>query len=201
MTGGYTPKEQYVNILFGLAPFVVFFVLMRLVSPLAGLVAAFAVSLLLSFPRWCRGERVKVLEVGSVLLFGLLVLYTLIAAPHWSVATVRLAVDGGLLAIVLASLAIGMPFTLQYARERVPKEYWNSPLFVSTNQRITGAWAAAFAVMSAADASAEYIEAIPLWIDVMAAIAAFVAAVWFTQWYPAVVRRRVESVRTSGASL
>ena len=81
----------------------------------------------------------KVLEVGSLLLFGLLLLYTLIAAPHWSVATVRLAVDGGL-AIVLVSLAIGAPFTLQYARERVPKEYWASPLFLATNQRITGVW-------------------------------------------------------------
>jgi hypothetical protein len=188
-----------VNILFGLAPFIVFFVLMRLVSPLAGLAAAFAVSFLLGFHHWWRGERVKVLEVGSLLLFGVLVLYTLIAAPHWSVATVRLAVDAGLFAIVLVSLVIGMPFTLQYARERVPKEYWNSPLFLTTNQRLTGAWAAAFAVMTTADAAAEYVEAIPLWIDVAATIAAFVAAVWFTQWYPAVVRRRVDSARTTGA--
>jgi hypothetical protein len=71
---------------------------------------------------------VKVLEVGSLALFGALLLYTLIAAPDWTVATVRLAVDGGLLAIVLVSLAIGMPFTLQYARESVPKELWTSPI-------------------------------------------------------------------------
>jgi hypothetical protein len=107
----------------------------------------------------------KVLEVGSLLLFGLLLLYTLIAAPHWSVATVRLAVDGGLFTILLVSLAIGAPFTLQYARERVPKEYWASPLFLATNPRITGVWGAAFAVMTVADAAAEYIEAIPLWIE------------------------------------
>ena len=182
------------NILLGLAPFIVFFVLMRLVSPLAGLAAAFAVSFLLGVHQWWRGEQVKVLEVGGLLLFGVLVLYTLIATPHWSVATVRLAVDSGLFAIVLVSLAIGMPFTLQYARERVPKEYWTSPLFYTTNQRITGVWAAAFAVMTTADAAAEYIDAIPLWIDVAATIAAFVTAVWFTQWYPTVVRRRAESV-------
>jgi hypothetical protein len=111
------------NILLSLSPFIVFFVLMRLVSPLAGLAAAFAVSLLLAFYQWWRGEQVKILAVGSLLLFGLLLLYTLIAAPSWSVATVRLAVDGGLFTIVLVSLAIGAPFTLQYARERVPKEY------------------------------------------------------------------------------
>ena len=39
----------------------------------------------------------------------------------------------------------------QYARERVPKEYWASPLFLATNQRITGVWAAAFAVMTIAN--------------------------------------------------
>jgi hypothetical protein len=147
------------SILLGLTPFIVFFVVMRMISPLAGLAAAFVVSLLLGIRQWRRGETVKVLEVGSLALFGALLLYTLIAATDWTVATVRLAVDGGLLAIVLVSLAIGMPFTLQYARESVPKELWTSPLFMTTNQRITGVWAAAFAVMTAADAAAHYVEA------------------------------------------
>jgi hypothetical protein len=52
---------------------------------------------------------------------------------------VRLAVAAGLPAIVLASLAAGRPFTLQYARERVPKQYWHAPLFLTINRRI--AWA------------------------------------------------------------
>ena len=52
--------------------------------------------------------------------------------------------------------------------------------------------------MTAADAAAHYVEAIPLWVDVAATIAAFVGAVWFTRWYPALVRRRVR--RAGGAS-
>jgi hypothetical protein len=189
------------NILLALTPFIVFFVVMRMVSPLAGLAAAFVVSLLLGIRQWRRGESVKVLEVGSLALFGALVLYTLIAAPDWTVATVRLAVDGGLLAIVLVSLAIGMPFTLQYARESVPKELWTSPIFMTTNQRITGVWAAAFAVMTVADAAAHYVEAIPLWMDIAASIIAFAGAVWFTRWYPAVVRRRVANAGGAGGAL
>jgi hypothetical protein len=180
-----------VNILLGLAPFIAFFVLMRVASPIAGLVAALAVSLLLGLRQWRRGEEVKLLELGSLILFAALVLYTLVAAPVWTVATVRLAVDGGLLAIVLVSLAIDRPFTLQYARERVPQIYWTSPLFIATNRRITAAWAAAFAVMAGADAAAEYVAEIPLWIDVAATIAALAAALWFTQWYPSQVRGRV----------
>ena len=92
------------SILLGLTPFIVFFVLMRLVHPLAGLGAAFAVSVLMGFVQWRRGESIKVLEVGSLVLFGALTLYTLIAAPQWTVATVRLAVDGGLF-IVAAGVA------------------------------------------------------------------------------------------------
>jgi hypothetical protein len=177
------------GILLGLAPFIAFFVLMRLVSPLAGLGAGFVVSFVLGVRMWRRGESMKILEIGSLILFAGLVLYTLVAAPPWTVATVRLVVDAGLLAIVLVSLAIGRPFTLQYARERVPKEFWTAPLFIHANRLITSAWAAAFAVMVAADAAAEYAPAIPLPVDVAASILAFCAAVAFTIWYPAKLRR------------
>jgi hypothetical protein len=188
------------SIILGLTPFIVFFVLMRAVSPLAGLAAAFAVSVLLGIRQWRRGESIKVLEVGSLALFGVLLLYTLVAAPDWTVAKVRLAVDGGLLLIVVVSLVIGMPFTLQYARESVPQEFWATPVFLRTNVRITAVWAAAFAVLTAADAAAHYVEAVPLWIDVAASIAALAAAVWFTRWYPAVVRRRVALAGNAGGA-
>ncbi len=110
------------SILLGLSPFVTFFVLMRLVTPLAGLGGACLVSTLLCLRMWWRSESVKILEVGSLILFGLLTGYTLAGAVTWTVATVRLAVDGGLLAIALVSLGIDRPFTPQYARQRVPEE-------------------------------------------------------------------------------
>lgn len=178
------------SILLSLSPFAVFFVVMRLRSPMAGLIGALAVSLLLCARMRGRGEAVKILEVGSLVLFGLLTAYTWLAAPRWTVATVRLAVDAGLLAIVVVSLGIGRPFTLQYARERVPEQFWEMPIFLTTNRIITAVWAGAFAVLVAADAAAEWLPAVPLWLDVAASIAAFVGAVWFTRWYPAMVRRR-----------
>jgi hypothetical protein len=188
------------NILLSLSPFIAFFVLMRVVHPLAGLVGAFAVSLLLGVLQWRRGESVKVLEIGSLALFGALVFYTLVAAPEWTVATVRLAVDAGLFAIALVSLLVGQPFTLQYARESLPKEFWSSPLFLSTNRQITAAWTAAFAVMAGADAAAQFVEAIPLWIDIAATVAAFAAAFWFTRWSSARARRRAASFANPGGA-
>ena len=178
------------SILLGLSPFLTFFVLMRLATPGAGLIAAFAVSSLLCLRIWWRSESVKILEVGSLILFGLLTGYTLLAAPPWTVATVRLAVDSGLLAITLVSLAIDRPFTLQYAREQVPEQYWGLPVFLVTNRIITGVWAATFAIHVATDAAAEYVPAIPIWRDVAVSIAAFVGAVVFSRRYPEAVRRR-----------
>jgi hypothetical protein len=71
----------------------VFFALMRLVTPVAGLVGASVVSSLLSLRTRRPGESVKILEVGSLIVFGVRTACTLVAAPHWTVATERLAVD------------------------------------------------------------------------------------------------------------
>jgi len=86
------------TILLGLAPFLTFFVLMRLVTPVGGLLGGLAVSTLLCLRMWYRSESVKILEICSLVLFGLLSRYTVLAVPEWTVATVR-------------------PFTLQCARE------------------------------------------------------------------------------------
>ena len=43
--------------------------------------------------------------------------FSALAKAHWSIVAVRLAVDIGLFLIVLVSLAVRRPFTIQYARE------------------------------------------------------------------------------------
>ena len=181
------------SVLIGLSPFIVFFVLMRLVSPVAGLTGALTTSALLGLRMWRRRESIKILEVGSFVLFGALTVYTLVAAPRWTVATVRLAVDTGLFSIVAVSLAIGRPFTLQYARERVPEQFWDSPIFMAVNRAISWVWAGSFAVHAAADAAAEFVPAIPLGVDIGASVVALAAAIWFTRWYPAKVQRAVQA--------
>ncbi len=69
-----------------------------------------------------RERKVKVLEVGTVILFGALAVWKLLGQVNWSIVDVRLRVDIGLLLIVLVSMALRRPFTLQYAREGTPKE-------------------------------------------------------------------------------
>ena len=58
----------------------------------------------------------KILEIGTFVLFGGLALYAVLGGPMWSIMGVRLRVDAGLLTLVLITMAVGRPFTLQYAR-------------------------------------------------------------------------------------
>jgi phytoene dehydrogenase-like protein len=46
--------------------------------------------------------------------------------------------------IAFVSLALRNPFTLQYARQGWPREYWDQPIFRSTNNTITGFWGLIF---------------------------------------------------------
>jgi hypothetical protein len=77
------------------------------------------------------GPLGEILEIGAVALFGALAAFTATAHRDWSLTAIRFAVDRGLLAIVLISIAIGRPFTMQYARERVGEEYWQHRFFLA----------------------------------------------------------------------
>ncbi len=178
------------NILLGFAPYVAFFLVLHAASAEAGLWAALAVAAANAGLGWVRTGSLKVLEVGTIILFAGLAIFTRAENWTWSVMAVRLAVDAGLLLIVLVSLAIGRPFTLQYARERVPEQYWRTPLFLAINSRITWAWALAFAGMVGAHAAVVFVSAVPVWADLVVTIAALAAALRFTTWYPAQARRK-----------
>lgn len=115
-----------------------------------------------------------------MMLFAGLAVYTSLVGHEWTIPAVRLIVDGGLLAIALFSLAIRLPLTLQYARESAPKEVWSSPEFYAVNQNITAVWAAAFAVLVAADAAMIYLPEIPRRVDIIATVLALVGAYKFT---------------------
>ena len=189
------------GILLAFAPFIIFAILDRLIGATGALVAGALVSATLLTRDWLApGRTPKVLEIGTLLLFGGLSLYALLAKPTWSVIGVRLCVDTGLLLIVLASLAIGRPFTLQYAREQVAPEFWGSRSFIRTNYVITAVWALAFAVMIIAELALLYVPQLPRHVGIVVLALALVGAIKFTGWYPEHVKSRahLESDRSGG---
>ena len=176
------------DIFLGFTPYVAFFVVLRVGTVEAAMWAAFAVAALVAlYGRW-RGRSAKILEVGAITLFALLALLTAVSHWEWTLTAVRLAVDLGLLAIVLVSIAIGRPFTMQYARERIAEQHWQTPLFLAINRRITWVWAAVFAVLVAAHVATVFFS-VPAWIDGVVTVAAFVYATAFTTRYPEKARK------------
>jgi hypothetical protein len=87
-------------------------------------------------------------------------------------------------ACTLASMALGHPFTIQYAREQVAREFWDRPEFLRTHHVITAAWAVAFALMVSAEFALLYVPPTPHRLGVLVIIAALVGAVKFSSWYP-----------------
>lgn len=182
------------SILLAFAPFLAFAAVDRVVGSTEGLIAGALVSLaLIARDALAPGRSPKVLEIGTAILFGALAVYALLGRPAWSVIGVRLCVDTGLLVIVLATMALRRPFTLQYAREQVAPELQGRPEFVRVNYVLTGAWALAFAVMVAAEAALLYLPEVPHRAGVLAIVVALVAAVKFTGWYPSHVRGEVRT--------
>lgn len=173
------------GMLLAFAPFLVFAVIDRLAGSATGLVAGAIVSAVLLARDWIiPGRTPKILEIGTALLFGALAAYALLRGPAWSIAGIKLCVDAGLLLIVLLSMALGRPFTLQYARERVARDVWHRAEFVRTNTVITAIWALAFVVMVMADLVLLLVPELPPSIGVIATILTLAGAVAFTGRYP-----------------
>jgi Na+/H+ antiporter NhaD/arsenite permease-like protein len=178
-------RGGHMNLLLAFAPFILFVAVEHLVGIQAGLIAgAAAAAVLLARDLLKPGRSVKLLEIGTFLLFGGLSLLVPTIGGDWSIAGVRLRVDAGLLLIVLLSMVFGRPFSLQYARESVDRQQWDSPEFVRTNYVISAAWAVAFGVLVLADVVMDFMPGLPTAGSVLATVLALVAAAWFTGWYP-----------------
>ncbi|HYP84156.1 hypothetical protein [Variovorax sp.] len=176
------------NVLLGFAPFAVFAVLGHVLSLMPALFAAAAVSAVIIVHDLLRKTTPKLLEIGSMVLFGGLGLYALLFEPRWLVLEVRLFVDIGLLIIVAASIVVGRPFTLAYARERTPQRVWNQPALLKTSRAISMAWLAAIAMLVIADVVMVYVTVVPLKVGVVMSVLAILWAVRFT-------RRKIATAR------
>ena len=175
----------------GLAPWIV-------MSLLAGpgrfeesVSTALGLSILLIYLRLRRGNSLKALEVFEVVYFGTLAIIGLLASDalitwleEWSGEMSSLA----LAAFTFGSLLVGNPFTLPYAKETTPREYWDSLVFLRVNRVITLVWALAFTVAAAAGVYGNSILKQPddFWAGWIIPIAAMLFAFSFSEWYPEV---------------
>jgi hypothetical protein len=168
--------------LLGFAPIVVFTMLTNLSQDLA-LWASFAAAFVVGIRDFAQERVVRLLDIGSTVIFGLLALYAGFVQPGLTIQMTRLVVNVGFFALALLSMLLFNPLTLQYAREQVPPEISSRTRFVLTNYGLTALWMLAFAVMAAADALSNIDKRLPLSLDAAVGLVVLAAALIVTARY------------------
>jgi hypothetical protein len=136
-----------------------------------------------------RGIRVHLLETFGAAFFGVLAILGLVA-PHDVIEWLEVWA-GELSSIALASFAIvtlliRKPFTMAYARDTTPPEYWDTPQFKKINDAISAAWAFSFTVSAISGAISNTVmrDGDDFWTSWILPLAATFFAIQFTEFYP-----------------
>lgn len=88
--------------------------------------------------------------------------------------------------VALGSLAIGKPFTLQYARAEVAKDKWQNPVFIFINQVLTFAWGMSFLFNLCINIIHKIYPFSSLVISLLvngSTLGALFFTIWFPKWY------------------
>jgi len=106
---------------------------------------ALLLSLVISVIVGYRDMRGKLIVPCVTFSFFLFMVIALIVLQLYSIIPyIGMASNLVLTGIAFGSLAIGTPFTIQYAKRDVPKERWENPVFIHINKILTSFWGVLF---------------------------------------------------------
>jgi hypothetical protein len=136
-----------------------------------------------------RGVPVHLLEVFTVVYFGVLAVLGLAASDRvidWLELWAGDSSSIALAAFAIGTLLIRKPFTLAYARDTTPREHWGEPLFLRINYMISAVWAGAFLVSALVGAYGDAVlrDNDNFWTAWIVPLAAIIFAGSFTEFYP-----------------
>ncbi len=164
-------------------PWLAFWVLLSYGKLFTAIIIALAASVVAIVMEKMAGRSPKILQIGTLAVFVIFAAAAAFIDRAWLGHWIRLLSNTALTLIVLTSILIGKPFTIQYARESVPKEYWASDEFLRANFVITWVWFAAFVANTAASGLNHLIPSINVVVNYAIAICPILAAAKFTAWY------------------
>ncbi|MCX5386988.1 hypothetical protein [Streptomyces sp. NBC_00083] len=181
------------SVLLGFAPWIIFDVIAGPSTWKLAAFTAFVAALVFSVPDF-RDHRVKLLDAVGILFFGVVALLGCFLDRHdliW-LETYAQVLSSGVLALIALVSLVTVPFTEQYARESVPREFWKNPRFRRTNRIITAAWAVVFVATALLGLAALHTKSMGDWYNWVIPVILLVLAIKFTKWYPAQVRAQGE---------
>jgi uncharacterized membrane protein len=133
---------SFLKLLMAFAPWIAFLIIAHgsLFRLKLGLVIAFALCVVMGVTRLHRG----VILWAGLCFFTFATIAVVMFENMWTVQHMGVLASGTLAVSAGASLAIGKPFTLDYAREHTDSILWNQPEFLRTNFIITLVWTLSF---------------------------------------------------------
>ena len=136
------------SIIFGFAPWIVYWVLVGNVPFLTAVLVAFAIAVTAFVIGRANGVPGRTLEVGALATFAVLTVLTLVASQSFMERWIQPLSNAGIFLVALTGVLIGKPFVREFAAAGQPKDIVNSDLFALVTTRLTWIWVAAFGGMT-----------------------------------------------------
>lgn len=179
---------QFLKLLFSFAPWLAFMFIAQgsLLRLKIGLVVALALSVVMGVLGLHRG----VILWAGLAFFGYATAAVVGFEHMWTVMHMGILAHGTLALSTWYTLAVGKPFTLEYAKDHTPREMWTHPAFIAINNLLTGVWGAVFTLGAVIAWLKMTVKVDPEWLYEVANYSLMVGCMAFTTWYPAWVKSR-----------
>jgi hypothetical protein len=137
-----------VGILFGFAPWIVYWVLVGNVPFSTAVLVALAIAVLSFVIGRVRRTPGRTLEIGAIGTFLVLTVLTFTVSQSFMERWLQPLSNAGIFLVALTSVVIGKPFVREFAQAGQPPEVVESELFRRITTLLTWIWVAAFAGMT-----------------------------------------------------
>ncbi len=138
--------------LFGFAPWIVYWVLVGNVPFTTAVLVALAIAVATFVIGRATGKPGRTLEIGAVATFVVLTLLTFTLSQSFMVRWIQPLSNAGIFLVALIGLLIGKPFVREFAAADQPADVVKTELFGRTIRLLTWIWVATFAGMTASSA-------------------------------------------------
>ena len=183
--------KEFFQLILGFIPWLLFMVIAG--HSLFQLEIAILICLAASIVFGIRDLRDRfILQWGSLIFFASCAISVNGLKIIWIAENMDILANSFLAGLVWLSIVLKKPFTLQYARRELPKDYWNDVHVVRTCMDIAVVWACLMtvsAVMSFVKHS-HFIIQLPHWVYFYISITSMVLGAGFTVWYKKRARRQ-----------
>jgi hypothetical protein len=141
-----------VGILFGFAPWIVYWVLVGNVPFTTAVLVALGIAVLSFVIGRVRGAAGRTLEIGAVATFLVLAVLTFTLSQSFMEQWMQPLSNAGIFLVALGSALAGRPFVREFAEVGQPKEVIESEVFRRITALLTWIWIGAFAGMTISSA-------------------------------------------------